>query len=182
LKGDLRGLVEVVEDHASGTYRAVYTAKLANAIYVLHVFQKKATRGIATPKHELDLIKARLRWAEQHAKTEVEGWAMKVTKSSGNVFADFRLPDAEERLLKAQLAAEIARIIAHRKLTQRAAAELMGIDQPKVSHLLHGRLAGFSTDRLLAWLTALGQDVEILVRAPPRRRQGRLRVRILAAR
>lgn len=67
LKGDLRGLVEVVEDHESGTYRAVYTATLANAIYVLHVFQKKATRGIATPKHELDLIKARLRWAEQQA-------------------------------------------------------------------------------------------------------------------
>lgn len=57
LKGDLRGLVEVVENHASGTYRAVYTAKLANAIYVLHVFQKKATRGIATPKHELELIR-----------------------------------------------------------------------------------------------------------------------------
>ena len=67
LKGDLRGLVEVVTDHTSGTYRAVYTAKLANTIYVLHVFQKKATRGIATPKHELDLIKARLRWAQQHA-------------------------------------------------------------------------------------------------------------------
>src|SRR6266545_2710714 len=62
LKGALRGLVEVVADHVSGTYRAVYTAKLADMIYVLHVFQKKATRGIATPKHELDLIKGRLRW------------------------------------------------------------------------------------------------------------------------
>jgi len=116
------------------------------------------------------------------AKRQHEGRAMKITKSNGNVFADLRLPDAEERLLKAQLAAEIARIIAHRKLTQRAAAELVGADQPKVSHLLHGRLAGFSTDRLLAWLTALGQDVEIFVRTPPRRRQGQLRVRILAAR
>ncbi len=107
---------------------------------------------------------------------------MKITKSSGNVFADLRLRDAEERLLKAQLAAQIARILAHRKLTQRAAAELMGIDQPKVSHLLHGRLAGFSTDRLLTWLTALGQDVEILVRTPSRRRPGHLRVRMVAAR
>ena len=70
LKSDLRGIIEVVEDHQSGTYRAVYTARLANAIYVLHVFQKKATRGIATPQHELDLIKARLRWAEQHAQME----------------------------------------------------------------------------------------------------------------
>jgi len=72
LKGELQGLVEVIEDHASGTYRAVYTAKLANVVYVLHVFQKKATRGIATPRHELDLIKARLRWAERHARGEVE--------------------------------------------------------------------------------------------------------------
>jgi len=101
---------------------------------------------------------------------------MKITKSTGNVFADLGLPAPEERLAKAKLAAEIARVIAVRRLTQRAAAALMGIDQPKVSHLLHGRLAGFSTDRLLTWLTALGRDVEIIVRTPPRRRQGRLRV------
>lgn len=58
----------------------------------------------------------------------------------------------------------------------------MGVDQPKGSHLLHGRLAGFSTDRLPTWLTALGQDVDILVRMSPGRRQERLRVRMLAAR
>jgi predicted XRE-type DNA-binding protein len=102
---------------------------------------------------------------------------MRVIKSSGNVFADLGLPGAEGRLLKARLAAEIARAIAGRKLTQAAAAELMGIDQPKVSHLLHGRLAGFSTERLLTWLTDLGRDVEIVVRQPSRRRPGRLRVR-----
>jgi predicted XRE-type DNA-binding protein len=101
---------------------------------------------------------------------------VKITKSSGNVFADLELPAPEERLAKAKLAAEIARVIAARRLTQRAAAQLMGIDQPKVSHLLHGRLAGFSTDRLLAWLNALGRDVEIVVRTPRRRRRGRLHV------
>ena len=101
---------------------------------------------------------------------------MKITKSSGNVFADLGLPAPDERLAKAKLAAEIARVIAARRLTQRAAAALMGVDQPKVSHLLHGRLAGFSTDRLLTWLTALGRDVDIIVRRPRRRRQGRLRV------
>jgi len=106
---------------------------------------------------------------------------MKITRSSGNVFADLRLPEAEERLLKAQLASQIARIIASRTLTQSAAAAAMGIDQPKVSHLLHGRLAGFSAERLLTWLTALGQDVDITVRTPARRRAGRLRVRMLAA-
>lgn len=64
--------MEVVADQASGTYRAIYTARLANALYVLHVFQKKATRGIATPRHELDLIKSRLRWAELHARSASE--------------------------------------------------------------------------------------------------------------
>ena len=72
LKGDLQGLMEVVEDHASGTYRAVYTAKLPKTIYVLHVFRKRATHGIATPKRELDLIKARLRWAEEQARSAEE--------------------------------------------------------------------------------------------------------------
>jgi predicted XRE-type DNA-binding protein len=105
---------------------------------------------------------------------------MRITKGSGNVFADLRLRDAGERLLKAKLAAQIARIIAGRNLTQRAAARLIGVDQPKISHLLHGRLAGFSTDRLLTWLAALGQDIDILVRTPPRQRQGRLRVRMLS--
>ena len=70
LKGALHGLVEIIADHASSTYRTIYTAKI-KAVYVLHVFQKKATRGIATPKHELDLIKARLRWAQRHARGEV---------------------------------------------------------------------------------------------------------------
>ncbi len=101
---------------------------------------------------------------------------MHVEESSGSVFADLGLPDAEERLVKADLALEIGRILQQRQLTQRAAAELMGIDQPKVSHLLRGRLAGYSTERLLHFLTALGRDVEIVVRAPPWRRQGRIRV------
>ncbi len=66
LTGDLSGLLEIVADAADGTYRAVYTTKLVGRLYVLHVFQKKSTRGIATPRRELDLIKARLRWARWH--------------------------------------------------------------------------------------------------------------------
>lgn len=60
------GVLEVVEDHGGDTYRAVYTVKLAGAVYVLHVFQKKSKRGISTPKQDLDLIKARLKQAEAH--------------------------------------------------------------------------------------------------------------------
>lgn len=101
----------------------------------------------------------------------------RITRSSGNVFADLDLPDAEERLVKATLAIEIERILVRRKLTQRAAAELLGIDQPKVSQLVRGRLDGYSTERLMGFLPTLGQDIDIVVRAAPRsRRQGRLKV------
>ena len=100
-----------------------------------------------------------------------------VTPSSGNVFADLGFAEPEEELAKAQLASHIRQIIKRRRLTQVAAASLMGIDQPKVSALLNGRLANFSSDRLMRLLTALGQDVEITVKAKPRNRShGRIRV------
>lgn len=66
LKGNLGGLVELVDDFDGETFRAIYTAKLAGAVYVLHVFQKKSTHGIATPKHVTDLILQRLRGARAH--------------------------------------------------------------------------------------------------------------------
>ena len=62
------GVVEVVEDDAGGTYRAVYTVKLKEAVFVLHCFQKKSKRGIATPKEDMDIIHARLKIAEALAK------------------------------------------------------------------------------------------------------------------
>ena len=62
------GVLEIVEDLDGDTYRAVYTVKLADAIYVLHVFQKKSKRGIATPKADMDLIKSRLKLAEQMSR------------------------------------------------------------------------------------------------------------------
>ncbi|MDE2165842.1 MAG: XRE family transcriptional regulator [Alphaproteobacteria bacterium] len=100
-----------------------------------------------------------------------------VTASTGNVFADMGLPEAEEELTKAQLASHIRQIIKRARLTQVAAAALMGIDQPKVSALLNGRLTNFSGDRLMRLLTALGHDVEIMVKTKPRSRShGRVRV------
>ena len=61
-------MLEVVEDNAGGTYRAVYTVKFEEAVFVLHCFQKKSKRGIATPKEDLELIRARLKVAEARAK------------------------------------------------------------------------------------------------------------------
>lgn len=69
LKG-FRGarVVEIVEHYDGNTYRAVYTVKFAGVVYVLHAFQKKSKKGIATPKKEIDLIKQRLKAAEEHHK------------------------------------------------------------------------------------------------------------------
>jgi predicted XRE-type DNA-binding protein len=103
---------------------------------------------------------------------------IKATRGSGNVFADIGLPRPDEALAKAQLALEIERVIRRRALTQHQAAKVLGIDQPKVSALRHGLLRGFSVERLIRFLNALDQDVEIVVRAKPRsRRRGQLRVR-----
>ena len=85
-------------------------------------------------------------------------------KSSGNVFRDLGLPDAENRLEKANIAHEIFRAIADRGLTQRDAAKIMGIDQPKVSAIVRGNLKGFSLERLIALLKRLGVDIHIAKR------------------
>src|SRR5438067_5568163 len=87
------------------------------------------------------------------------------TRSSGNVFADLELPDADERMLKAQLAVQIRRFIEAKGWMQVEAAEAVGLDQPKVSHLLRGRLAGFSVNRLLNILNRLGHSVEVRISA-----------------
>jgi predicted XRE-type DNA-binding protein len=100
-----------------------------------------------------------------------------VTPGSGNVFADISVPEPDEELAKAQLASRIREIVRGRRLTQVSAAAVMGIDQPKVSALLSGRLQNISSERLMRLLTWLGQDVEIVVKSKPRRRQhGRIRV------
>lgn len=87
-----------------------------------------------------------------------------VEAGSGNVFADLGLPDPELALTKARLVQRIRDLIAARKLTQAKAADLLGIDQPKVSALVRGRVAGYSLERLFRFLNALGQEVAITIR------------------
>lgn len=104
--------------------------------------------------------------------TEIE-----VYPSCGNVFADMGLPDAEERLAKAELSIQIHEIIKKRRLTQAQAAEILGIDQPKISALTRGRLKGFSMERLFYFLNTLGKDVQIVIKPKARSKQyGSLRV------
>ncbi|MEH2227071.1 helix-turn-helix domain-containing protein [Nostoc sp.] len=100
-----------------------------------------------------------------------------VYTSSGNVFTDLGLPNSEGRLVKAELARKISEGITFRKLTQVQAAELLGIDQPKISALVRGRLSGFSIDRLFQFLNDLDNDVEIVIkRKPEDRKQARTTV------
>ncbi|MGA1982944.1 MAG: helix-turn-helix transcriptional regulator [Acidobacteriaceae bacterium] len=88
-------------------------------------------------------------------------------ESSGNVFADLGFADAEEMLAKAELAQKIGTILQKKRLTQVQAAEILGVDQPKVSALLCGRLSRFSIEKLMQFLLLLGKDVSITIK--PRR-------------
>lgn len=96
-----------------------------------------------------------------------------VEDSSGNVFADLGLPHPERELLKARLTLQIYRLIKARSLTQAQAGEILGVRQPQVSALMRGQSGTFSVERLMDFLTALGQDVEITVR-PTRKQHGEL--------
>ncbi|HEV2698316.1 MAG TPA: helix-turn-helix transcriptional regulator [Terriglobales bacterium] len=100
---------------------------------------------------------------------------VRMEKSSGNVFADLGLPHPEQELLKAKLALEIYRLIKQRGITQTEAGKVLGIKQPHVSALMRNRAGVFSVERLLEFLTALGQDVQISVR-PTRKLHGEVSV------
>ena len=94
----------------------------------------------------------------------------KIESGSTNVYADLGMADAEEMLVKAQLATKIGDIIKRRNLTQVQAAQLLGITQPKLSGLLRGQFRGVSETKMLECLTRLGRDVEIAIKAAPRSR------------
>jgi predicted XRE-type DNA-binding protein len=100
-----------------------------------------------------------------------------VIPSSANVFADMGLPDAVELDTKARLGGAICRIVERRRLTQAQVAGALGVNQPKVSALLHYKLEGFSVERLMRFLVVLGQDIEIVIRTKPPSRSARIAVR-----
>jgi predicted XRE-type DNA-binding protein len=103
-----------------------------------------------------------------------------VTQGTTNVYADLGYPDADEMLIKAQLATKIGEIIKRRRLTQIEAAEIVGIPQPKLSGMLRGQFRGISEMKMLYCLTRLGRDVKIVV-GPARRRLGVGHIEVLSA-
>jgi predicted XRE-type DNA-binding protein len=105
---------------------------------------------------------------------------MEFEQGSANVYADLGFADAEEMLVKAQLATKIGEIIKRRRLTQVEAADIVGMPQPKLSGLLRGRFRGISEAKMLHCLTRLGRDVKIVV-GPARRRSGAGHIEVLSA-
>ncbi len=178
-------VMEIVAPFDGNTWRAVYTVRFRGFVYVLHAFQKKSKSGIVTPKKDIDLIYQRLAAAERDYKEKKGTTNMKtkrktaksasVTEGSGNVFADLGLPNADQELMKARLTLQIYRIIKERGITQTEAGKILGIPQPHVSALARNRAGNFSVGRLIDFLTALGQDVEITVR-PTRKDHGQMSV------
>ena len=107
MRGFKPNLLEVLSDHRGDTFRAVYTVRFADDVYVLHVFQKKSKTGIATPQREMEVVRERLKWAERLPRPK--GDAVMAGKKNhvigtGNVFADLGVTRPEEALAKAQLA------------------------------------------------------------------------------
>lgn len=97
---------------------------------------------------------------EEESRVELE-------ESCGNVFADLGLPDAEELYLKANLVIAISQAMKAKRVSQKKLATMVGLDQPKVSALLRGQTRGYSADRLIGILNALGQDVKITIEPIP---------------
>ena len=101
---------------------------------------------------------------------------MLIEQSSGNVFADLGLPDAQFHLVKAQLVVRIDALMQERGLKQADAAKIFGVKQPDESKMLRGDFRQFSVERLMRFLVALGQDVEISIR--PSRRKGTASIQV----
>ena len=115
---------------------------------------------------------------ESKVKEASEAAEGTVFYGSGNVFADLELPDSDELLVKARLASAIHDVVKARGLTQVQAAELMGVDQPKVSKIFRGKLSEFSTEWLISRLLRMGLDVDIVIHTqnPAGNREGTINV------
>ena len=99
-----------------------------------------------------------------------------VERSSGNAFADLDVPDADAHLLKAELVSRIDTIVRQRGITQTEAARILGLSQPDISRLLRGDFRQYSLERLFRLLTALGRDIDIVIRQPRSATGGKLRI------
>ncbi len=163
MKGDLRDVLEIVADNERGdsTFRAAYTAKIGDVIYVLDAFQKNRRKGTS---RRSDISTESAIVSGKHGSIMRSSKKVEFERGSGNVFADLGLANAEERQAKARLMYVINDEIKRRGLTQTRAAEVTGLNQADISRLAHGRGLKFSTDRLIDVIRRLSMDVELTVR------------------
>lgn len=99
-----------------------------------------------------------------------------VTDSVGNVFSDLGIQYSEQEMLKVSIASAITKVIQRKGLSQAEAGKMIGLDQPKVSALVRGKLDQFSVDRLLVFLALLGLDVDIRISREPKNKRGKVTV------
>ncbi|MGQ0709930.1 MAG: helix-turn-helix domain-containing protein [Rhodoferax sp.] len=113
-----------------------------------------------------------------HPHVLVDDAPIAIEQGSNNPYADLGRPDADEMLVKAELAHQIAQILKSRHLTQQRAAELLGMPQPKLSEMLRGKFRGISQAKMMECLNRLGRDVEIVVKKTGRRSLGHTTVMV----
>jgi predicted XRE-type DNA-binding protein len=169
-------VLEVVEDWQGDTYRGLHSevqrrglraALLSEEGNQRHRNAEAGTRSDRTPAEG------------GRGPRKRSSSVIRIEEGSTNVYADLGRPDADEMLIKAQLATKIGEIIKRRRLTQVAAAQIIGMPQPKLSGLLRGRFRGISEAKMLGCLTRLGRDVRIVV-GPARRRSGVGHIEVLS--
>jgi phage-related protein len=181
------GVLELSEDDVGGTYRAVYTVRFATTIYVLHVFQKKSKRGRETPLRDIDLIKERLKRAEQLHRLKMIGRpAMRRKKETTKTAAATCLPaSASEtpsrncgRPSSRSKSTGCSRSAASRSSRRRS---FSAPTQAQVSVLMRCKPVSVSVGQLMEFLTVLGQDIEVKVRPAGRRKAGDMSVVVQGA-
>ena len=155
-------ILEIVEDHASATWRAVYTVKSRRLCAACLSEEVEEGHGHAEAGNRLDQAPPG-RSATACQRRQIMRRS-RVTKSTGNVYVDLGVKNAEEHAIKAELVHQIAGILQEEHLTQKDTAVRLGIAQPDVSRMLAGHFRQFSVERLMRFLVALGQDVKIVVR------------------
>jgi predicted XRE-type DNA-binding protein len=150
------GVIEI-RVHLESEYRVFYLAKLEEAVYVLHAFVKKTQKSSF----------ARYRIG-QETLSRIAGKAevMRVTKGNENVFVDCGFPpaEAENLRIRSEMMIALSSYIEDRRLSQASAAKIMGVSQPRISHLVRGKIGSFTLDTLVNMLTSAGLKVDMNIR------------------
>lgn len=163
-------MLEIVADRSGTTWRGVYTVRYPRRSTSCTLFRRNQSAesplqsGISTSFTSVSLTPNACTESDRIDMPTKRKNRVKMERGSGNVFADLGLPHSDQELLRAKLTLQIYRLVKKRDLTQSEAGKLLGVKQPQVSLLMRDRAGTFSVERLMDFLTALGQDVEISVR------------------